>query len=407
MLGGVAVVGRADPHAERRGGDGAQGNEADQGIANRVRADMVSPTARERRLRRLGHVLLPVDRELVDLRSGQPEQPGQERDGSQHRDGDHQRDGDSHRRERRQSGEEQSEDGDDHRRAREQNRLPGGGDGGAGRILDAHPIVHLLAVARDDEEGVVDAHTETDHHAQDQREVGNVHEGRQHADTCSADEEAHERGEDRQAHGDNGAERDQQHDDRDADADELAAGIVLGELSHRTGELGLNAAGTGAVCRRLRVGELRHGELVERVRHVDVRRLPVGAERRGLRGEGIGDGGDVVAGRQLLTGAVDGRFVLAVVESPVLDVEDNARRLAGLARESVRQDVGRPLRLDAGNTEAVVELAAGRAFQRQDGDCSHEPEADHPERVAGAAAAKTEEKCTHEVLLDSAPPGAG
>ena len=64
------------------------------------------------------------------------------------------------------------------------------------------------------------------------------------------------------------------------------------------------------------------------------------AERRGLRGERIGDAGDVVARRQLLTGLVDGRFVVGVVEPAVIGVEDDASRLAGVAGESVLQDVG-------------------------------------------------------------------
>ena len=43
--GGVAVVGHADAHAERRDGDGAQRTEADDGVADRVAADVVGPAA--------------------------------------------------------------------------------------------------------------------------------------------------------------------------------------------------------------------------------------------------------------------------------------------------------------------------------------------------------------------------
>ena len=62
-----------------------------------------------------------------------------------------------------QPGEEQSEDGDDDGRAREQHGLPGGGDRGAGRVLDAHALVEVLAVPGDDEQRVVDADAEADH----------------------------------------------------------------------------------------------------------------------------------------------------------------------------------------------------------------------------------------------------
>ena len=93
----------------------------------------------------------------------------------------------------------------------------------------------------------------------------------------------------------------------------------------------------------LRVVQLRDGELVERVGDVDVGGLPVCAERRRLCAERVGDAGDVVAGRQLLTGLVDDRFVVGVVEAAVVGVDDDACRLAALAREPVVQDVGRSL----------------------------------------------------------------
>ena len=172
-------------------------------------------------------------------------------------------------------------------------------------------------------------------------------------------------------------------------------GSFFVEQSELPGELGLNAAGLGVARCGLRVVELGDGELVERVGDVDVGGLPVLAECRGLCGERVGDAGDVVAGRQLLTGSVDDGFVVGVVEPAVIDVEDDACGLAGAAGEPVVQDVGGSLRLDAGDTEAVVELAACSALQRHDGDRGDEPEADHPERVAGAAAAEAEKKCTH------------
>ena len=96
-VGGVAVVGHADAHAERRDGDGAQGDEADDGVADRVAADVVGPAAGERLVGGLGDVGLAVDRELVDLRAGQAEQAGQQRDAAAIATVDDQRDGDAHR----------------------------------------------------------------------------------------------------------------------------------------------------------------------------------------------------------------------------------------------------------------------------------------------------------------------
>ena len=63
---------------ECRSGDGTQRNEADQGVADRVAADVVCPSAGERLMRRLGNMRLAMDRQLVDPRSGQPEQARQQ-----------------------------------------------------------------------------------------------------------------------------------------------------------------------------------------------------------------------------------------------------------------------------------------------------------------------------------------
>ena len=61
------------------------------------------------------------------------------------------------------------------------------------------------------------------------------------------------------------------------------------------------------------------------------------------------------------------------------------------------------LGLDAGHPGAVVELAARCALQADDGDGGEEPEAQHPERVPGAAAAEAEQECAHGILLGSGP----
>src|SRR3546814_3750667 len=72
------------------------------------------------------------------------------------------------------------------------------GDGGAGGILDAHALVQVLAVPRDDEQRVVDAHAEADHGAEDEGELGDVEHRSQDADASGADEDAEKRGGDRE-----------------------------------------------------------------------------------------------------------------------------------------------------------------------------------------------------------------
>ncbi len=350
---------------------------------------------------------LAVDRQLVDLRPGQTEQTRQQRDGSQHGDNHDECDRDAHGGDGRQSGEKQAEDGDDHGSAGEQHCLTGCAVGRSGRVLHTHAFVQMLAVAGDDEQRVVDADPEAHHHAEDQGELRDVDEGRQDADAGDADEQAHERRDDWEPHGDHRAEGDQENDDRNAHADELAARSRLHDLSKEAGELSLNASGASGSRRRLRVVEVGHGELCRRVRHVDVRRGAARTDRSGLRCERIGHAGDVLPGRQPPAGLLDGRAVPGIVEPAITRVEHDASGLTTLSGKPGRQDVGRFLRLDSGDTEAVIELSAEAALQRHDGERGHEPDAEHPERVAGAAATEAVQESTHGLSSWVGPQGAG
>ena len=209
-------------------------------------ADVVGPAAGDGLVGGLGDVGLAVDRQPVDLGAGEAEQAGEQRDGGRHGDGDDERHGGAHPADGREAGEEQAEDGDDDGGAGEQHGLAGGGDGGAGGVGDAHALVEVLAVPGDDEQGVVDADAEADHGAQDEGELGDVEEGRQDADGGGTDEDAHQGGDDRQAHGHHRAEGDEQHDDGDADADQLAARGVLCQLGEGAGELDLRRRSASA-----------------------------------------------------------------------------------------------------------------------------------------------------------------
>ena len=82
---GVAVVGRADAHAQRRHRDDAQPDEAGNGVAHGMLTDVMGPATGDRLVCGLGHVRLAVDRELVDLRAGQAEQAGEQGDRRDHR----------------------------------------------------------------------------------------------------------------------------------------------------------------------------------------------------------------------------------------------------------------------------------------------------------------------------------
>src|SRR3546814_3968347 len=60
-----------DPHVEGRDGDGDHGGQADDGVADRVAADVVGPSPGGRLRGGLGDVGLAVDGEPIDLRAGE------------------------------------------------------------------------------------------------------------------------------------------------------------------------------------------------------------------------------------------------------------------------------------------------------------------------------------------------
>ena len=70
-----------------------------------------------------------------------------------------------------------------------------------------------VAVARDDEEGVVDADAEPDHQRELGREVDHVDEAAAKSDQAQTGAEAEQRRHDRQAHREQRAEAEQKHDD--------------------------------------------------------------------------------------------------------------------------------------------------------------------------------------------------
>jgi hypothetical protein len=125
---------------------------------------------------------------------------------------------------------EHAEQRDHDRRAGEEDRPPGGGH----RQLDsggdiAAVLAVGVAVAREDEERVVDADAEPDHQREVGGEVDHVDKAAAERDQAEAGPEPEQSGHDRQSHREQGAEAEQQHDDRGADADngrEADAGLL-------------------------------------------------------------------------------------------------------------------------------------------------------------------------------------
>ena len=213
---------------------------------------------------------------------------------------------------------------------------------------------------------------------------GHVHEAGEHADAGGADEDADEGGDDREPHRDDRAEGDQQHDDRDADADAARCSAPLRQQGEAPVSSVCTPAARAASATAMASSSCVVVELVERVGDVDVGGLPVGAERRGLGRERVGDAGDVVPVGELLRGPARRSTGGSASSSRPSSVWSTMRadRPPWLGNRSFRTSAA-CWDSTPGHAVAVVELAAGAALQRHDGDGGHQPEARAPGTGAG------------------------
>jgi hypothetical protein len=191
---------------------------------------------------------------------------------------------------------------EEHRRERQHHDEAGEEDRAAGRAARALDGVHLLvaalallAVARDDEERVIDAHCQADHgdHVGDEeRQLQQLADERGQA-------EGHDDGRDGQQDGHDGghhrAEDDDEDDEGDGDADAFA---TLERLLREVGEVVVERAVTEGAD-----GEaLRHAHLIDDRVHL-ARDLLQDAERLGLDDDGQ-EGGSAVLGDGAALGQV-------------------------------------------------------------------------------------------------------
>jgi hypothetical protein len=122
--------------------------------------------------------------------------------------------------------------------------------------------VYLFSMARDDQQGVVDAHAETDHDADERSEVGDLEHMAQQDDERATEADAEQRHADRQTHREHRPEGNDEDDDGEREAEEL--GRRLFELCEEEAtELDSHALDVGDLIANL-VGDLR------RAREVDV-----------------------------------------------------------------------------------------------------------------------------------------
>ncbi len=138
---------------------------------------------------------------------------GQQGEGDDDGEGDAERGEQTHRGEEGHPAQAEADQGDHHGQAGEDDRRSGGGNRAGRRLLDVQSVGELLAVAAQDEQGVVDADGQAQHHSQhrrgghDRREAGEDH----HDADGQAD--ADQRGQDRQARGDQRPKGEGEHDE--------------------------------------------------------------------------------------------------------------------------------------------------------------------------------------------------
>ena len=207
-----ALVGEAEGQRRDRRGEGEQQQRRPDGVRRGVPADVRGPAVPAT----VGSARGASRPSAVDAVSGEAEQGRQQGDRGEHHHQHDDRDADPAGGDERDPGDDQAEDGDDHDAAGEDDRPAGGGQRATDRVLDGVALGELLAVAGDDEQGVVDPDAEADHrpdHAAPSSGMSTAYATRGSRPRATARPD--QRGPDRQPHRDQGAERHQQHDDRD------------------------------------------------------------------------------------------------------------------------------------------------------------------------------------------------
>jgi hypothetical protein len=195
-----AVVGLPEAQAESRRGERQQDRDAGDGRRDRPRGDTMGPARGETFARRAGGgrpLAITARQHTTPGHAEQRRHHGHGGDGGR---GHHDAGGEPHTADERDANGEQAADRDHDDRARGEHRHPGGRVRGAG---GGHRIVaggEPLAVAGDEEQRVVDAGAQAEHHADRRRDGRHVDPGAGQGDERQAADEAEARRDERQRH---------------------------------------------------------------------------------------------------------------------------------------------------------------------------------------------------------------
>ena len=409
-------------------GERAQRDDRQQGDRDRAPADEPGPadTVVDHVPVGLAARSVAADPAAERLRLEQPEDRGQQGERDEDRDQDGARSSETHRGEERDPDDGQRSQGDDHRETGEEDGRAGGADRDAHGLLAVVGVVQLRPVAGQDEQRVVDADREADHRGEHRRAGVDVRERGHRGDAGDAEGDAEHRGHDRQARGDEGAEGQEQDDERDGDADQLRGAARFG-LHVGAGAVGLDGQPvvTGVVHgveQRLMGGRLDVGDRLDVVLEADDADPAVGgqrAERGGVRlggagrraalpgglqhllalrvggVDGVGDRravGDLRQAAEVGDEGVDGPGVRRLLEGVPLgrgDDDVHARLVDGVARarEQLGLHVRGLLRRDAGDGERIGHRLGHGRGEGADGEHRDDPAGDEqrPSPVGGLA----------------------
>ena len=304
-------------------------------------------------------------------------------------------------------------DGDRDRQAREDRRSASGRTGLRRGVARRQPFVEQLPKARDYQERVVDADAEPDHRDEQRRNRVDVGEAREDEEEQECRHQGDECERDGHHSRDEGAEHDQEHDQRGEQAENL-----LDSLLDRR-ELGVAVVLDGDPCGLDRLANgLLHGldpRAILRIDHAVELRLrvrdPAVVGERVLV-EGIADAGDAGVPVRRLAGW--GELVGLEFRDRLLDrcaalgsVEALARRRredevqdTALFLDELRLDeVGRPLRVGAGNRELVLQAAADGGDEEDEPGDDAEPREHDPPRVRRARPHPARQRSGREALV--------
>ena len=374
-----AGVARRQSHVQSGRGEHEQDHQRADGHRPRPARHEAAPARGEAGLA-IGEVAVAaVGRHLDPPADPRAEDRRHERERGDHREQHGQRGADGRAVEERDAEQHHAEHGDHDHDAREQDRAAGRVDRLQRRFSHVAAGAAFEPEAVEDQERVVDADADPDHRRELRRPVDDVeHAGADDRHQAEAHDHREQRIQERQAHRDH-AEREEEHDGRHEETEDLAGAARLGRrpVDEVTAELHLDpawpsSASVFSAIFLIAAGSASPAPLANWICAKVI--LPSCGYRCAL-GERVVDGEHL--GRLLDLGSHRLDLGSIVEHAALVDGPDDGGGVAGLLREAVLEQVIGPLGLRARKLEVVDEFAGGGTPQHGEREEGGDPEADY------------------------------